>query len=214
MRALRLWATLLLCGVIPLADLACAHTQSLPSCAVRALECPPTLCDTDGIHSHNALPTLCPNQPVPPIIKHAYVQMLISTRSWAVVSRRIALSRRASVCEIKYISHDSILTNGIATINVTETTCGAPIRDHTSPSIVVPAVGLCSLVFVALRIYTRLVVMKEAGLDDWLTILLGVCFCPSLRGLPAKLYQCCIVPVNVGSILRKWNRSTYHSETH
>lgn len=86
--------------------------------------------------------------------------------------------------EPQYVSsytqlHNCILTDCIATLNITETKCGAPVRDNTYLSIVIPAVGLCSLVFVALRIYTRLVVMQEAGLDDWLTILLGVCFCAS-----------------------------------
>lgn len=93
--------------------------------------------------------------------------------------RRVALSRRASVCEFLYTLHNCILTDCIATLNITETKCNAPVRDHTYLSIVIPAVGLCSLVFVVLRIYTRLVVMQEAGLDDWLTILLGVCFCTS-----------------------------------
>ncbi|CAI7673273.1 unnamed protein product [Penicillium manginii] len=84
------------------------------------------------------------------------------------------------------VSANCTIKEGLTTLNVTNTECGAPIRDRTSLSIVIPAVGLCVLVFVALRIYTRLVIKKlEIGLDDWATILLG----------------CIMVPVNVGSIL-------------
>ncbi|KAJ5291332.1 hypothetical protein N7478_000583 [Penicillium angulare] len=76
--------------------------------------------------------------------------------------------------------------NDTATLNVTDTECGAPVRDETSISILVPAVGLCYLFFVALRLYTRLAITKlEMGWDDWATILLA----------------CCAVPVNSGSIL-------------
>jgi hypothetical protein len=84
----------------------------------------------------------------------------------------------------KHIHAVCILTNLTATLNVTNTECGAPIRDHTSLSIVIPAVGLCVLVFVALRIYTRLVLKKlEIGLDDWATILLGVSRKVGMKGL-------------------------------
>jgi hypothetical protein len=41
-----------------------------------------------------------------------------------------------------------------------------PVRDHISSIIVIPADGLGVLVFVAIRIYTRLMVMKlGVGLD-------------------------------------------------
>lgn len=74
-----------------------------------------------------------------------------------------------------------ILTYLIATLNATKTACGAPIRDNTSPSIILPAVGLCVLLLVALRIYTRLVVSKlDANWDDWAAVLLGVSITPLL----------------------------------
>ncbi|KAL2820970.1 hypothetical protein BDW59DRAFT_150387 [Aspergillus cavernicola] len=75
---------------------------------------------------------------------------------------------------------------GLIALNVTNTECGAPVRDHTSLSIIIPSVGFGVILFVALRVYTRLVVTKlEMGLDDWTTILLGGC----------------VVAVNAGSIL-------------
>ncbi|KAL6237275.1 hypothetical protein BDW75DRAFT_204685 [Aspergillus navahoensis] len=84
------------------------------------------------------------------------------------------------------VSADCSIKEGLTTLNVTHTTCGYPIRDGTAPSIVIPAVGLCVLLFVALRMYTRLVMTNlEVGLDDWITLVLA----------------CCIVPLNVGSIL-------------
>lgn len=79
--------------------------------------------------------------------------------------------------DIKHMRVARFLTDHIATLNATDTTCGAPVRDGTKPSIVIPAVGLCVLLFVFLRMYTRLVVTKlEVGLDDWATILLAVSF--------------------------------------
>ncbi|KAJ5174937.1 uncharacterized protein N7482_000814 [Penicillium canariense] len=87
-----------------------------------------------------------------------------------------------SVC----VTADCTIKEALTTLNVTTTACGAPIRDQTSLSIVIPAVGLWVLLFVALRILTRLVITKlEAGWDDWATILLS----------------CFVVPVNIGSIM-------------
>ncbi|KAL4861977.1 hypothetical protein BDV12DRAFT_56768 [Aspergillus spectabilis] len=92
------------------------------------------------------------------------------------------LKAKLGIC----VAANCTVKEGLTTLNVTNTECGAPIRDQTSLSIVLPAVGFGSLVFVALRIYTRLAVTKPGlGWDDWSTILLA----------------CCTVPVNVGSIL-------------
>lgn len=103
-----------------------------------------------------------------------------------------------------------MLMNRIAAVNITDTTCGSPIRDQTSPSILVPAVGMSIfIVLIIMRMYTRLVVAKlEVGLDDWVTILLGVSPHVLRRyhwELPAKLSQCLAVPVNTDSILREWH---------
>jgi hypothetical protein len=69
-----------------------------------------------------------------------------------------------------------ILTDRIAAVNVTDTTCGAPIRDQTSLSLLVPAIGMSiTLALIILRLYTRLIVTNlDIELDDWATILLGV----------------------------------------
>jgi hypothetical protein len=87
-----------------------------------------------------------------------------------------------------------ILIDRIATLNVTDTTCGAPIRDQTSLSILVPAVGMSiTLVLIILRVYTRLVVANlDVDLDDWATIFLGVSLCAreyAVRSLPAKCHS-------------------------
>ncbi|KAL2851549.1 hypothetical protein BJY01DRAFT_208836 [Aspergillus pseudoustus] len=75
---------------------------------------------------------------------------------------------------------------GLTTLNVTSTECGAPIRDQTSLSIILPSIGFGALIFVAIRIYTRLFITQPGlGLDDWATILLA----------------CATIPVNIGSIL-------------
>lgn len=79
-----------------------------------------------------------------------------------------------------------ILTYLIATLNATKSACGAPIRDNTPPSIIIPSVGLFVLLLVALRIYTRLVVSKlDANWDDGAAILLGV----SIPNPPSSLNQ-------------------------
>ncbi|QKX63842.1 uncharacterized protein TRUGW13939_11013 [Talaromyces rugulosus] len=76
--------------------------------------------------------------------------------------------------------------DGLTTVNTTNTECGLPVRDHTALSIIVPSVGFVVVVFIVLRLFTRLVVTKlELGWDDWTTILLG----------------CVMVATNVGSIL-------------
>ncbi|KAL3474065.1 integral membrane protein [Aspergillus californicus] len=98
------------------------------------------------------------------------------------ICTNVDLNEGLNVC----VSANCTVKEGLTTLNATETTCGAPIRDQTSLSIVIPAVGICAVLFVVLRVYTRLVIAKlEIGLDDWATILLG----------------CCVVPVNTGSIL-------------
>lgn len=68
------------------------------------------------------------------------------------------------------------LIDRAATINVTDTKCGAPIRDQTSLSVLVPAVGMSiTVVLIILRMYTRLVVKGlNVDLDDWATVFLGV----------------------------------------
>lgn len=104
-----------------------------------------------------------------------------------------------------------MLMNHIAAVNITDTTCGLPIRDQTSLSILVPAVGMSIfIVLIILRMITRLVVAKlEVGLDDWATILLGVSPYMSsadiIENFQLKLSQCLAVPVNTDSILREWH---------
>ncbi|KAL2808259.1 integral membrane protein [Aspergillus granulosus] len=84
------------------------------------------------------------------------------------------------------VAANCTVKESLTTLKVTNTECGAPIRDQTSLSIILPAVGFGALIFVALRIYTRLFVTQPGmGLDDWATILLA----------------CCTIPVNSGSIL-------------
>ncbi|OJZ84591.1 hypothetical protein ASPFODRAFT_34827 [Aspergillus luchuensis CBS 106.47] len=98
------------------------------------------------------------------------------------ICTNVELKEQMNVC----VSANCTVKEELTTLNITDTTCGAPVRDRTSISILVPAVGLCFLLFVALRLYTRLVITKlEMGLDDWATIFLA----------------CCAVPVNSGSIL-------------
>ncbi|KAH8696554.1 integral membrane protein [Talaromyces proteolyticus] len=76
--------------------------------------------------------------------------------------------------------------DALTTVNVTNTECGVPVRDETAPSIIIPSVGFVVLLFIALRIFTRLVLTQlELGWDDWTTMLLG----------------CFMVAINVGSIL-------------
>ncbi|KAJ5913926.1 hypothetical protein N7504_002809 [Penicillium tannophilum] len=79
------------------------------------------------------------------------------------------------------------IKEALTAVNVTDTTCGASIRDRTSISVIVPAVGMSvTLVLIILRLYVRLVVNKlNMEKDDWATVFLG----------------CCAVPVNVGSIV-------------
>lgn len=81
------------------------------------------------------------------------------------------------------------MLTSIATLNITNTECGVPVRDMTSPSIIVPSVGYIVLLFLASRIYTRLVMVpgSKLGWDDWTAIALGAV----------------MVAVNAGSILRK-----------
>ncbi|EEA26561.1 hypothetical protein EYB25_003793 [Talaromyces marneffei] len=75
----------------------------------------------------------------------------------------------------------------LTTLNITNTECGVPVRDMTSPSIIVPSVGYIVLLFLASRIYTRLVMVpgSKLGWDDWTAIALGAV----------------MVAVNAGSIL-------------
>ncbi|CRG86148.1 hypothetical protein PISL3812_03151 [Talaromyces islandicus] len=75
--------------------------------------------------------------------------------------------------------------DGLAAVNITDTECGVPVRDNTGPSIIIPSVGFVVIIFIALRIFTRLVITKlELGWDDWTTLLLG----------------CVMIAANVGSI--------------
>ncbi|KAH8700358.1 integral membrane protein [Talaromyces proteolyticus] len=75
--------------------------------------------------------------------------------------------------------------DGLTAVNVTDTECGVPVRDDTAPSIILPSIGFIVLLFIALRIFTRLALTKlELGWDDWTTLLLG----------------CVMVAANVGSI--------------
>ncbi|KAJ5993578.1 hypothetical protein N7451_009302 [Penicillium sp. IBT 35674x] len=85
------------------------------------------------------------------------------------------------------VTANCTIKEALTAVNVTDTTCGAPIRDRTSISVIVPAVGMSvTVVLIALRLYTRLVVNKlNMEKDDWATVFLG----------------CCAVPVNVGSIV-------------
>lgn len=64
------------------------------------------------------------------------------------------------------------------------------MRDLTRPSIIVPSVGYIVLLFIASRIYTRLVMVpgNKLGWDDWTILVLGAV----------------MVAVNAGSILRKY----------
>lgn len=63
----------------------------------------------------------------------------------------------------------------IATLNVTNTECHAPIRDKTALSIWIPVGGFFVLLFIPLRLYTRLLVTKQQlDWDDWTAIVLGV----------------------------------------
>ena len=108
------------------------------------------------------------------------------------MSRRSALSRRLSVREILKIYELRILTDRIAAVNVTDTTCGASIRDRTSISVIVPAVGMSvTLVLIALRLYARLVVNKlNMEKDDWATVFLGVRSCTTIfRRIRAKCHS-------------------------
>ncbi|KAJ5974291.1 integral membrane protein [Penicillium waksmanii] len=128
----------------------------------------------------------CAQQSLPSCATQCLADLLpksaCSPTDQACMCTNVDLNEGLSSC----VSANCTIKEGLTTLNVTNTECGAPIRDHTSLSIVIPAVGLCVLVFVALRIYTRLVIKKlEIGLDDWATLLLG----------------CIMVPVNVGSIL-------------
>ncbi|KAJ5943472.1 hypothetical protein N7516_003640 [Penicillium verrucosum] len=93
------------------------------------------------------------------------------------------LNKELTAC----VSANCTLKESLTAVNITDTTCGLPIRDQTSLSILVPAVGMSIfIVLIILRMITRLVVAKlEVGLDDWATILLG----------------CLAVPVNTDSIL-------------
>lgn len=84
------------------------------------------------------------------------------------------------------------LLTSIATLNITNTECGVPVRDMTGPSIIVPSVGYIVLLFIASRIYTRLVMVPgfKLGWDDWAIIALAAL----------------MVAVNAGSILRRHPR--------
>ncbi|KUL85425.1 hypothetical protein ZTR_06984 [Talaromyces verruculosus] len=75
----------------------------------------------------------------------------------------------------------------LTTLNITNTECGVPVRDLTRPSIIVPSVGYIVLLFIASRIYTRLVMVPghKLGWDDWTILVLGAV----------------MVAVNAGSIL-------------
>ncbi|KAJ5785295.1 uncharacterized protein N7503_010507 [Penicillium pulvis] len=86
------------------------------------------------------------------------------------------------------VTANCTIKEALTAVNVTDTTCGTSIRDRTSISVIVPAVGMSvTLVLIALRLYARLVVNKlNMEKDDWATVFLG----------------CCAVPVNVGSIVR------------
>ncbi|KAJ5953493.1 hypothetical protein N7454_000389 [Penicillium verhagenii] len=152
MRCLRLWATLVPYAVILLSGLACAETQSLPTCA---LDCLDDLVPLSTCASNNQT-CICTN---------------------------VSLNGELTTC----VTANCTIKQALTAVNVTDTTCGAPVRDQTSLSIVVPAVGMSvTMVLVALRLYTRLVVTNlDMELDDWATILLA----------------CCAVPVNVGSIV-------------
>ncbi|KAJ5679595.1 hypothetical protein N7462_007839 [Penicillium macrosclerotiorum] len=151
MRLFRVGATFLTCAISLFAELTCAETQSLPSCALLCLE------------------DLLPNS-------------ACASTNQTCICTNVELNDELTSC----VSANCTIKESLTAVNVTDTTCGVPIRDHTSLSIIIPAVGLCVVLFVGLRIYTRLVVMKlEIGLDDIMTILLG----------------CCMVPVNSGSIL-------------
>lgn len=83
-----------------------------------------------------------------------------------------------------------VILTSIATLNVTNTECGVPVRDMTRPSIIVPSVGYIVLLFLAARIYTRLVIVpgSKLGWDDWTILALGAV----------------MVAVNAGSILRQY----------
>ncbi|KAL3467696.1 hypothetical protein BJX64DRAFT_121549 [Aspergillus heterothallicus] len=84
------------------------------------------------------------------------------------------------------VAANCTVKEGLTTLNVTNTECDAPIRDQTNLSIVLPSIGFASLIFVVMRIYTRLFITQPGlGLDDWATILLA----------------CCTIPINSGSIL-------------
>lgn len=111
---------------------------------------------------------------------------------WIRVSRQVAPSRRLSVREICKIHELRILTDHIAAVNVTDTTCGASIRDRTSISVIVPAVGMSvTLVLIILRLYVRLVVNKlNMEKDDWATVFLGVRSCTTtFRRIRANCYS-------------------------
>ncbi|KAL3445017.1 hypothetical protein BJX65DRAFT_282564 [Aspergillus insuetus] len=98
------------------------------------------------------------------------------------ICTNVDLNRKLEVC----VAANCTVKEGLTTLNVTNTECGAPIRDQTALSIVLPAVGFGALIFVAIRVYTRLAVTAPGlGLDDWATILLA----------------CCTIPINSGSIL-------------
>lgn len=63
----------------------------------------------------------------------------------------------------------------LTTLNITNTECGEPVRDLTEPSIVIPSVGYIVLLFIAVRIYTRMVLVPGStlGWDDWTVVALG-----------------------------------------
>ncbi|KAJ5753504.1 uncharacterized protein N7511_007657 [Penicillium nucicola] len=99
------------------------------------------------------------------------------------ICTNVDLNQELNLC----VSANCTIREGLTTINSTDTTCGAPIRDKTSLSVIVPAVGIgVIVVLIILRMYTTLFLKSlNIDLDDWATIFLG----------------CCAVPVNVGSIL-------------
>ncbi|KAJ6095923.1 hypothetical protein N7486_006669 [Penicillium sp. IBT 16267x] len=110
-------------------------------------------------------------------------QSACASNNQTCICTNVNLKEDVSICVTANCNTKEALT----TANVTDTTCGAPIRENTSVSVLVPAVGMSiTVVLIILRLYTRLVVTKlNMELDDWATIFLG----------------CCAVPVNIDSIL-------------
>ncbi|KAJ5650413.1 uncharacterized protein N7484_004136 [Penicillium longicatenatum] len=106
-----------------------------------------------------------------------------ASKNQTCICTNVKLNEALNIC----VTANCTVKEALTAVNVTDTTCGAPIRDQTSLSLLVPAIGMSiTLALIILRLYTRLIVTNlDIELDDWATILLG----------------CCAVPVNVGSIL-------------